>query len=453
MMPLRTRLRALLLVAAVTGAAPPVLAEPVASTGPVASLPASSPAREPPSFPLRVDEIRVTGLARTDPSIVRNELGFREGDVITAERFELGLARLWNMQIFAHVDGAIVREGERYVAAFELEDRWTLNPLFSFGSGGSASYFRVGVSDNNIAGRFLEAQAQYENFTGFHGGQVIVHEPRLFGRRLEVFLRAERLTRPRPGYSDQRALGMLEIEALALDDRLRYGARVSAFDDRFVAPLDPPLYYPAPTQTLLVEPSLRAGRLDTVRLRQRGATLELRPGVGFTSSDVARRYASVTGEALAFVMIGDRTNLAFRARGAAVSDVPEHLQVYAGGLDLVRGVPDNYVRARAMLLANVEARFVVFDSTWIALVPVAFADAVTAKALTGRTGGALSAGAGLRILVPKFVGTGARIDVAVPLRADFERAASSSGLLSTGPPQPRADVGGFQLAFGVYQFF
>ena len=408
---------------------------------------------EPVVFPVRIDTIKIEGLTRSIPKVVRRELGFTEGDVITKEQLDFAITRLWNTTIFAQVKGEVVRDGAgRHVALFEIEDRWTLNVLFSFGSGGSANYFRVGAFDNNLAGRFLELQGQYENFDGFHGGQMIFRNPRLFDQRLELSVHVERLVRPRPGFSDQKSQAIVEVLKLAMADRLRFGLRVSGFADRFLAPLDPPSYYPLPTETLLLEPRFRIGRIDTVRLRQTGTSLEVRPGVGFTTSDVASRYTSMTGEVLSFIMVGERLNFGFRARAATMSEVPEHLQMYAGGLDLIRGLPDNYVRTNVMALANVEARLVAFDSTWVALMPAVFADAIAARGTDGTARTTASVGAGLRILIPKFVGSGLRADLAIPLHANFERAASV-GKPFNSPPVQRADVLSLQPSFGVYQFF
>ena len=403
-------------------------------------------------FPARVDAIRIEGLIRTHEYVVRRELGFVEGDVITAAQFNLAVTRLWNTTIFARVDADVVPENGRNVVVVRLEDRWTLNPLFSFGSGGNATFFRVGASDNNIAGRFLEAQAQYENFDGFHGGQAIFRMPRLADKRLELLVQADRLVRPRPGFSDQRTQGIVELAALADQDRMRIGLRVSAFANRFLPPLDSPPAYPEATTTLLFGPTFRIGRIDIIRIRQRGTSFELRPGLGFTSSEVASEYVTMTGEALAFAMVGDRWNFAARVRASNVSRVPAHLELFAGGLDLVRGFPDNFVRTRAFALINLEARFVAFDSTWIALVPTVFVDAIAARAPAGDPGTAVSAGGGLRVLVPKFVGTGLRADLAVPLHANL-RGVSQPSPTRFGATTPPVDLNSLQLSFGVYQFF
>jgi len=391
--------------------------------------------------PVRVDAIRIEGLVRTKPYVVRRELGFAEGDTITQAQLDLAVTRLWNTTIFAQVEAHV----EGHVVVVTLEDRFTLNPLFRFASGGSAFYFRLGAADNNILGHFIEAQAQYEYFDGFHGGQVLVRNPRLFNRRLEGTMQLDRLTRPRPGFSDQRTMARLEVLALALTDRLRYGLRVDAFADRFLPPLDPPEAFPVPTDSLLFQPSLRIGRVDTVRLRQSGASLEVRPGLGFTSSNdgtspaspergrnlMAATYGEMSGEALGFVMLGSRWNLAVRARAATMTEVPAHLQLYVGGLDLLRGYPDNYVRTNVYALYNLEMRYVAFDSTWIALMPVIFTDGAAAREPTGTAQVYGSVGAGLRLLIPKFVGTGLRFDLAFPFRDD---------------PSPSPSI-------GVYQFF
>ena len=411
-----------------------------------------------PTFPAHIDEIRIEGLVRTAPWVVRRELGFAEGDVVTKEAFDLAVTRLWNTSIFAHVEGHIEgpsspRLGRPYaIAVLRLEDRWTLNPLFRFGAGGDAFFFRLGAADNNVAGRFLEAQAQYEYFDGFHGGQVVLRDPRLLDRRIDLTVQVDRLVRPRWGFSDQRTQGAVEVGSLFEQDRIRLSLRASAFADRFLAPLEGPRFYPAGTETVVLEPGLRVGRVDTVRLRQRGASLELRPSLGLTTSEVADAYAGATLDGLGFVTLGARWNLAVRGRVASTGPVPPHLMLYAGGLDLVRGFPDNYVRTRALALANVELRLVAFDSTWVALVPTVFADAIAARAPSGEVGSAASVGGGLRVLVPKFVGTGLRADLAVPVHASL-RAVREPDQARFGPVTPEAAVGRVQPSVGVFQFF
>ena len=56
------------------------------------------------------------------------------------------------------------------------------------------------------------------------------------------------------------------------------------------------------------------------------------------------------------------------------------------------------------------------------------------------------------MLVPKFVGTGLRADLAVPVHASL-RAVREPDQARFGPVTPLADVGAVQPSFGVFQFF
>lgn len=438
----------------------PAYAQPRSDGRSPRSLELTTTAAEPVAFPVRIDAIRIRGLSRTSEHVVRREVGFSEGEVISEDDLDLALTRLWNTTIFAHVQGQIVEERQGFHAAvFDLEDRWTLNPLLSFGSGGGALFVRAGATDNNIAGRFLEAYALYENFNGFHGGQLILRDPRLLDRRTELALQGDRLIRPRPGYADQRTQGAVEVAQLGFDDYLRVGMRVSVFADRFLEPLDTPPMRPMPTNTLFVEPRFRLGRIDTVRVRQRGSTFEIRPGVGFASTpasavvnDAPEQYATLTGEVLAFWMPGKRWNVAFRGRAATMTRAPgPHLELFAGGLDLVRGFPDNFIRTRAMTLATIELRFVAFDSKWVALLPTTFVDAIAARAPSGSPGAAISAGGGVRVIVPQFVASGVRLDLAVPLASSMRVMTEDDARF--GPVTPTPKLGSIQPSVGIFQFF
>jgi hypothetical protein len=418
---------------------------------------ADEPTQEPhavpdAAFPLRIDEIQIVGLVRTKPYVVRRELDFREGDVITRDQLALAVARLWNTAIFARVAGDVRRIEGKHVLVLTLEDRWTLTPLVGFQQGGDTFFFRVGAAEKNVGGHLVEAAALYEYFDGFHGGQALFWNPRMGDRRIDFLVQVDRLVRPRPGFSDQRTQTVLQLGALYWRDQLRVALRASAFANRFLEPLAGPRYFPASTETALLEPVFQIGRVDTVRVRQKGARLELRPGLGGTTSDEADVFTSMQGQVLAFALLGERWNIAGRLRAGNVSRVPAHLELYAGGLDLIRGFPDNFVRTRALALANAEVRFTAYDSTWLAIVPTAFVDVIAARAPAGGTGTALGAGAGVRLLVPRFIATGLRADLAVPLQATF-RGVTEAEQRRFGPVTPPAEIGSLQPSVGVFQFF
>lgn len=377
-------------------------------------------------LPATVDALQIEGLWRTEPSVVHRELPWKPGEEVSVEQWELGLTRLWNMGLFSRVDGRLETRDGQTVAVLELEERFTINPLFRFSTAGTAFWLRVGASDSNLLGRFLEAGAQYERFGPYNGGQAWVRDPRFLNRRLNGLVQVERLARPRPGFVVFRTLARLEAAGFADSaDRLQLLGRLDLIADRYDGDASPP-----PSEGLVATVGARVGRVDVVRLRQRGWSVALQPSMGLTN-DAPGLFGQLFLEALGFAMPGHRWNLAGRLQAAVASEAPVQHRYYVGGLDLVRGLPDNHLRTSRYAVLNLEARFVAWDSTWLALMPAAFVDGVVAHRESGGVTALAAGGVGLRVLVPKLVATGLRADLAVPLDGSWA----------------------LQPSFGVFQFF
>jgi hypothetical protein len=403
----------------------------------------------PRRWPVAIQKLKVVGLWRTQERTVLGELPWKPGELVQETAWKLGEARLWNLGLFSRVELRLACQGDQTQAEIALEERWTINPLFSFQAlaqreakpGESSSWWTLGISDINIAGRRIEVAGLYSEFNGIPGGQLYGRLYNLAGLRMDALLQAERLVRPRPGFDDQRTLLRGELTRQGRDDRLRVAVRLQAQANQFGAAEGPPVALGA-AKTALAELGVRLGRVDVARIRQVGQSLELRPGVAWT--DQAGRDTLVHGQiwlhALAYLAPGERWNLALRLQLAAQTQAPAHLQWFTGGLYEVRGVRDSYARSRAYALINAEARWTLYDSTWLAVVPAAFADAA---ALRDADRGPLllaSVGAGVRLLAPRFVQTGLRIDLAQPL-ADMPCSGERWGPLCPG------------LSVGVYQYF
>ncbi|MFO0598187.1 MAG: hypothetical protein U0228_22985 [Myxococcaceae bacterium] len=382
------------------------------------------------TWPQRIDAIEVQGVSWTKEFVVVRELPWHAGEEVSHADWELGTTRLWNTDLFSRIDPRVeLRPDGRRVAVYVIEERFTLNPLFSFGIGGGRWWFRVGANDVNWFGRFLEWGVRYERFGEYNGGQGWLRDPRLFNKRLVGTVQLDFLFRPRPEYVRRRLQGTLDLWG-ELNDLTRTGLKLEVIRDEYLAPLEGPSNPPP----LLVAGQLtwfqRLGRVDTVRLRQKGWSFELREVLGVASSGPERLYAQLFGELLWFQLLGERFNLAARAQFGLSTDAPVELGFWLGGLDLIRGYADSLIRTQRFALGNLEARGVIFDTMWVALMGAVFVDG----ALTDDGRGIqplLSVGGGLRLLSPRLVKTGIRADVAVTL---------------TGRPAP-----GF--SFGVYQFF
>lgn len=383
------------------------------------------------ALPVRVERVELTGFSWTKPSVVLRELQLELPGEVTPSQWTLGLARLWNCGLFSRVDGRLERRPEGVVAVLDLEERFSLNPLFSFGIGGGSAWVRVGANDNNFLGRFLEWGLRYERFLAYNGGQVWFRDPRLFGKRLVGLAQVEWLFRPRPEYTRRRLQGLIDVLG-EVDDVMLLGLRAEVFRDEYSPPLAGEPRLPRDMQGVLVHSSIRVGRVDTVRLRETGVSVEVRNTVGFTNDPAAPFFMQSWAEALGFLMLGERFNLAVRLQAGLSSAAPTEQRFYLGGLDLVRGYDDSTMRTEQFVLGNVELRGVAFDSTWFAVVPAVFVDGALARTEQYGSRALLSSGVGVRLLVPKMLRTGLRADLAVTLVG--------------GQPQ----VG---FSFGVFQFF
>ncbi|MFZ5446484.1 MAG: hypothetical protein ACOZQL_41230 [Myxococcota bacterium] len=382
------------------------------------------------AWPQRIDAVEVRGISWTKEFVVLRELPWRAGEVVSEEAWELGTTRLWNTDLFSRIEPTLETrpEGKR-VAVYTLEERFSLNPLFSFGVGGGRWWFRAGANDVNWFGRFLEWGVRYERFDVYNGGQGWLRDPRLFGKRLMGLVQLDYLFRPRPEYVRRRLGGTAEVSG-ELNDVTRAGLKLEVFRDEYTDPLEGAPNVPPELVAGQLTSFQRMGRVDTVRLRQKGWSFELRETLGVASSGPERLYAQLFFEFLWFRLVGERLNVAVRAQGGLSSDAPTELRYYLGGLDLVRGFADSLVRTQRFALVNAELRGTVFDSMWFAIVLAGFVDAAVADD-GARVTPLVSAGGGVRLLVPRLVRTGVRADVAVTL----------------------SGVPGVGFSFGVFQFF
>lgn len=379
-------------------------------------------------WPRQIEQVQIEGTRWTRPRVILRELPFAVPGPATSRQWELFLTRLRNMNIFSRVEGRLEPRGDAYVAVLRLEERFTLNPLVAFGAGGGTWWFRLGAADANFLGTYLEWGARYERFEAFNGAQGWLRDPRLFGLRLDGLAQLDFLMRSRPDYVRRRLSGAVEVSA-ELADAARVGGRVEVLRDRYFPPGDEEGVVPPALVAGLGSLSVTLGRVDQHRLRLSGVTVGTRQTIGLTD-DRARRVVGQTFiELLAFAELGARWNVAFRGQLARSSNAPPELQYHLGGLDLVRGYPDSLVRTTAFALFNAELRLVAFDSTWFAVMPAVFVDGAVAEAERARP--LLSAGAGIRLVIPRFIRTG--------LRADF-------ALALAGGVKPG-------ISLGVYQFF
>ncbi|MDZ7604859.1 MAG: hypothetical protein U5K79_04570 [Cyclobacteriaceae bacterium] len=115
------------------------------------NLTAQNPER-PVAF--QIDSIVITNNWRTRDHIIRNELGFHEGDLITLGTLDTMAMRIWNIGNFAKVEFKIdsTASGTK-VLYIHAKDAFTIVPILGFSGNSKDWRLSLGMSDSNFLGR------------------------------------------------------------------------------------------------------------------------------------------------------------------------------------------------------------------------------------------------------------------------------------------------------------
>ncbi|MBP48480.1 MAG: hypothetical protein CMH53_11130 [Myxococcales bacterium] len=374
------------------------------------------------------------GLTRTDERVVRRELTVAIAKTLTKTDLVESLTRLRNLGIFRRVDAIVTPTADGVTLTFGFDEKWSTLPIVSAGRGGGRLFFRLGLQDRNLFGRYLGLRAYYWYFAGTHSAVVSLVDPRLFHRRLSGAVLLEHSNRNRfqygdngdliGGWSRQRQMLTFELGDLRDPEKL-YGMSLSTIRDEFSVATLPKAYrskqdnevlssgLPASGWWLIAKLWGRLGRIQLDDYLERGiqatATLELARGWTQGDNDWLRGRISAKAAWLGPA----RLNLVAQARLALQSRAhPEH-RLFVGGYTAVRGYAEGRFVGERSAVVNVEARIPSVHRRWFVLQHVLFVDGAAVQDLqNSRWMGAASAGAGIRMIVPPLVGLVARVDVA-----------------------------------------
>lgn len=361
--------------------------------------------------PAAVSDLRISGLHRTLPQTVLREFPANASSDSLA--FETGLQRLRNTALFAKVQGQWHPDSQ----SVAISEKWTTIPILKLRSGGGVTAFTVGLFDPNILGRYLEAGAQYENHEGTHSGVVWFREPRFLGTRTLLGGDAWLTHRLREDFAGERSRGWhgerrVRLHLFAepevrkgvvphvglewLDDTL--SSDLLELPEELSATRRPGLS----SRSLVANLGLRLGTIDTDLEMQEGWTLEPRADLSLTGPSFHRESIEARG----FLRPASRLNFGARAFWGTGSQRAEFHDWRIGGLEQVRGLPDNFLVGDQAWYTNIEARATVWRGDFVRLQTVAFADAGGVPGVDRRE----SFGAGVRILSPKLYRLVVRLD-------------------------------------------
>lgn len=389
---------------------------------------------------IRIDKILISGNEKTRSKTIEQEFGVTLGSDVCEGSLQEGLSRLRRTGLFSSVDMEIAAPSapEPGSVKISLVERWTTIPVLKISSGGGVSQYTLGVYDPNLFGRYLEAGFQYENLAGANSGVLWFKNPRIWGQRQGIDLQYWNTRRARIKYDQE--IDDPEIKRGFLHEREKFYAdffREFASDKTVRFSLDynkdefstralpsavlkkmgPNPELPSATELLIAKIGIELGRIEGDGQSLRGHLFIA--SLGYASPLKSTATAFTQGE-LSFVYFHPLSaNLLFGQRILAGTTTTKVLQYwyYLGGLDRIRGFSDNRFSGRYFGLSNSEARYRIYETPSMLLQGAGFLD----LASMGERGSdltslqAASAGAGIRVILPKFYRFVVRVDYAKPL--------------------------------------
>ncbi len=383
-----------------------------------------------------VESLDIVG-ARTQADVIRQLLDTRVGAPFDPAVWSGDLQRLRNTELFYDVRGEVHEDGDARHLSLHALNKFSLIPIFKYKQGGGTSLFTVGAYEVNLLDRLLEAGAQYENMNGKRGGVVWFRHPYLlsrddhFGAELYVHtvdlpllsLKGEELA-----YFDNQErrfnLRLLHLWA----PNLRVGMGLSLYSNDFLIDDSSPeraqrnaaflADHPLRSgRTVSLLPRAVFGRIDRNEFYVQGSELTLQAELAHTAIGSEFNFARAELRWLGAWRPARDWNLATQAQlGTKTGHEAQH-KFYLGGLDTLRGFLDGQFRGDHYWLVNAELRPTLWSSPLAVLQGNVFTD--VAKTWDGqgfsRAGFAhpfVSAGAGLRVILPRIYRAVLRLDLA-----------------------------------------
>jgi outer membrane protein assembly factor BamA len=382
-----------------------------------------------------IHRIEIRGLYRTNPSIVRRELRFKEGARVSVAQLERAKLMLRNIGLFAAVDFEVNND----ILVITVLERWTVIPFFRIASGGGARQMIAGLYDINLFGRLVEAGGQYERLDQTNSGVLWFKNPRLFDEEISIFISLWDLTRQFVLYDSdpsafreiaeyrlnrQRLSIALEkqwtpyfVTAAYFDRNLDHYAFVEK-NERFIDSDDlVTIEKLKPSRVNLFGVGLRLGLVDNRNYLFDGTMLDNRLFISNTAMGSSHSFHSMQSDFLFFRTLPLLSTFGFRMRFATSSSQLLQYQYLVGGLDQIRGFANTRFLSSHYWLANIEYRIPSWQNSWFVLQNVAFLDLVglgSKDSTTKLEPSAGSFGLGVRLLSPRVYRLNLRLDYAIP---------------------------------------
>lgn len=406
-----------------------------------------------------VKSIIITGLSRTEESVVLRELPYKIGDNIDESQSEQAKQKLYNLRLFSEVKHEIVNSNDGQYVKIDVTERWTTIPILKFSNGGGITQFTLGAYDINLFGKYIEGGAQIQKRGSSTAGVVWLREPRLFGSNLKFSLDLWSVMNVYKIYD--RSGTSTELEHAYLEDQKRISSELEyKFTEKFSVSFNFSRHQNEYSDRSLTEEEnkvtnnfplpdaeihnkfglgLRLGVINYGPWNQSGQTLEInvkQTNYAFESGHIDNHksnefFANYKG----FLDLPFSSSFAVNFSHEKKSKPTESDKIFVGGLDKVRGFLDNRFKGNNVNLANFEYRIPSYESSSIVLQHIVFFDYGSiideSDDFETRRNEIYSVGTGLRFISPKIYRLVGRLDFAKSLKGD----------------------GKLPISFGVQQFF
>lgn len=403
-----------------------------------------------------ISAITINGNKKTENSIIKRELNFKTGQLLSEESAQESLRKLKNLRIFEDVSMEYHQESDDTIHVhIHVSDQWTIIPIFKAGGGGGSTFYTVGAYDVNSFGKYIEVGAQYQVTNGQDGGILWFRNPRFMGHRLLVGMDLWHLRLIQPVHDENLdLLGTFNN----IKNRIHFFAKkelpnsffagagfdyvIDEFDDvglsekELSTNQENQFQIPSNAKHNFIELNFQAGELDYDRYMVEGFQANLDARITSTKLLSDDNNIEVTLKNTYFWQFDNEQNIGINVvLGHTTSRLLQN-QFYMGGLQEVRGYVDRQLKGSDFWRSNIEYRVPSFRSRWLVLQHVAFTDFGEVSEsfnhlFSVKSIKFASVGTGLRFISPKIYRFNARLDVARTFTGDRD----------------------FDVSFGLQQFF
>ncbi len=402
-----------------------------------------------------VSEIDIRGLSRTKKYVVLRELIFKTGDQLSTDILLESIQRVKNTELFSEVSPFIERlPNNTAKIIIRVKEKWTAIPYMNYSSGGGTEQLTAGFYDINIAGRFIQSGVQYDNWNGEHSGSIWLQNPRMFNKRVATSVSYFSIKKPKSLYLDSgvktgsyvlaRNLFKLSLEK-KYESGFSSGTAIELYEDAFIAydsneMLDKQTLLQISdsnkSRAKLYSFSAKYGRTDYDNFLFSGGESGLTFKHSMLTKNTEESFYHFVFLNRYYKRLPHSGNLALQARLGVTNTQQLQHQFLVGGFQHVRGYFDGQFRGGAYWQLNAEYRIPSYRHKLAIFQHNFFVDVTEVKndytELTfDKDSIKLSAGLGIRIIIPWIYRSVGRLDYAV-----FRGSSQSS-----------------RIALGVKQFF